>query len=175
MSSGPFRSFSVRLTRQAACVLALLSAVVGLAACTSTSPTSSATGGEASCANVSGAHHARVVFEATEGNAQSVCVGFDTPTISAVKLLAKSKIELGTQQYSFGVAICQVNNVPAHYSQCLPAGAPYWALFVSTGGGAWTNPPVGISDITLHSGDSLGLRYDSAQGNPAPPPPTSRA
>ena len=167
----------LRVARGGVRVVAPLGLVATLAACSSSTPSGaqSASGTEASCSGVSGTNHARVVVETGPGNVQSRCIGFSSATISATSLLARSKFELGTQQYSFGEAICQVANVPAHYSQCLPSGKPYWALFVSHGGGAWSNPPVGISDISLHPGDSLGLRYDSPQGNPAPPPRTSRS
>ena len=95
--------------------------------------------------------------------------------LPALSLLAKSHVELGTQTYSFGVAICQVDHVPAHYSQCLPSGQDYWALFVSSGGTPWTSPSAGVSDITVQPGDSPGLRYDPPTGTAAPPPPPSRA
>lgn len=166
----------VRSARAGAGILGSLALAAGLAACGGAAGAAgTVSGANADCSGVSGANHARVVFESSPGTIESRCVGFSTPTISARTLLTDSKIELGTQQYSFGVAICQVADVPAHYSQCLPSGKPYWALFVSHGGGTWTNPPVGISDITLHPGDSLGLRYDPSTGTPAPPPRTTKA
>lgn len=175
MASGLF-PILVRFTRAGAGILGSLAVATGLAACGGgAGAAGTVSGANADCSGVSAAHHARVVYESSPGTIESRCVGFSTSTISARTLLSDSKIELGTQQYSFGVAICQVAEVPAHYSQCLPSGKPYWALFVSHGGGAWTNPPVGISDITLKPGDSLGLRYDSPNGTPAPPPRTTKA
>ncbi|HET9075900.1 MAG TPA: hypothetical protein VFN68_03125 [Acidimicrobiales bacterium] len=81
-----------------------------------------------------------------------------------------SHVELGTQKYSFGLAICQVDNVPAHYSQCLPSGQNYWALFVSNASGGWTSPSTGVSQISVSPGQWIGLRYDPPAGTPAPPP-----
>ena len=157
--------------------LALLGLGLGLGACSGGGSSSGASAASGSCNGVSGTHHARVVVEPSAGNVVSHCVGFDTSTISATTLLSKSGFELGTQDFggSLGLGICQVDNVPAHYSQCLPSGADYWALFVSSDGKAWTSPPVGVSQVSLHPGDSLGLRYDSPQGNPAPPPAPSPA
>lgn len=167
------------LARAAVVVLAPVSLAAGLAACGSSNATPSSTTPAAaesgSCSRIAGAHHARVVVETAPGKTLARCVGFSTPTISAVKLLADSRIELGTESYSFGLAVCQVDNVPAHYSQCLPSGQDYWALFVSSRGRAWTSANTGISATTLKPGDSLGLRYDSPKGTAAPPPPPSPA
>ena len=159
----------------------LLMAVAGVAAaaCGSSGPSATASAhveASGSCTGVPGAHHARLVVEAAPGKLVQRCVGFSAKGgIPAMKLLADSHLELGTQKYSFGVAICQVDHVPSHYTQCLPSGQDYWALFLSTGGRRWTSPSVGVSDITVPAGGSLGLRYDPPTGTPAPPPPPSPA
>ena len=162
-------------TRTAAGVLGLLGLGIGLTACAATASSNgsaASAGSSGSCSGVPGAHHARVVVEPSAGDVVTHCVGFDTATISAAALLHKSGFELGTQNYggSLGVAICQLDNVPAHYSKCLPSNADYWALFLSTDGKTWTSPSVGVSEVSVHPGDTLGLRYDSPQGDPAPPP-----
>jgi hypothetical protein len=164
-----------RTTRAAVAVLSTIGLAATLSACSSSSSPGSADSASASCSGVSGANHARVVVEVSPSKIVSRCVGFASASIGAVSLVHASHFELGTQQFSFGLAICQIDDVPAHYSQCLPSGADYWALFVSQGGKAWSSPSVGVSDITLHDGDSLGFRYDSPNGNPAPPPAPSRA
>lgn len=163
----------------ASAITGVVAAVV-LSACGSssshaTTAQGSATSASLSCSGTPGVHHARVVVETSPSSVLQRCVGFSSPTIPATTLLSDGHMSLGTQKYSFGLAICSVNGVPAHYSQCLPSGKPYWALFVSHGGAAWTNPSVGVSDISVAPGDSLGLRYDSPKGNPAPPPATTRA
>lgn len=148
------------------------------AACGTSSPSpkaSAAAAGSGSCAGVPGAHHARLVVEVSPAKLVQHCVGFSGTSIAAMTLLADSHVETGTQKYSFGVAICQVDDVPAHYTQCLPSGQDYWAIFVSTDGHRWTSPSVGVSDITVPAGGSLGLRYDPPTGNAAPPPPPSPA
>lgn len=156
-----------------------LGAAAMLAACGSSSH-AAASGGHSvaapvSCSGVAGAHHARVVVETSPSSVIQRCVGFSTPTVGASALLSGAHVTLGTQKYSFGLAICQVDGVPAHYSQCLPSGKPYWAMFVSRDGAAWASAQSGVSDTTLQPGDSLGLRYDSPTGNPAPPPAPSPA
>ena len=173
---GPARS----LGRTVAAAAASLGAAVMLTACGGGTSHAASSRSQAnrdssrSCAGLSGFHHARVVVEVSPSSVLQRCVGFTSSTIPAEALLSDAGVTLGTQRYSFGLAVCQVDDVPAHYSQCLPLGKPYWALFVSHAGTAWTSQSTGISDITLGPGDSLGLRYDSPAGNPAPPPaPTS--
>ncbi len=123
-----------------------------------------------SCTGVAGAHHARLVVEPVAGKVVARCVGFSGKSLPGLTLLKDSHIEFSTQTFSFGVAICQVDDVPAHYTKCLPTGQDYWALFLSTNGHKWTSPSVGISDIKVPPGGSVGLRYDSPKGTPAPPP-----
>lgn len=151
---------------------------LAVAACGTSSPsatTSTHADVSGSCAGVPGAHHARLVVEPSPGKLVQRCVGFAGSRIPALTLLADGHVELGTQKYSFGVAICQVDHVPAHYSQCLPSGQDYWALFLSTDGHRWTSPSAGVSDIKVPAGGSLGLRYDPPTGSPPPPPPPSPA
>lgn len=150
-------------------------AALALAACGggsshSAAASASTTSTSASCTGVPGAHHVRVVVETSPSSVLQRCVGFSSPAITATAVLSDAHVTLGTQNYSFGLAICQVDGVPAHYSQCLPSGKPYWALFVSRNGAAWASATVGISGTSLQPGDSLGLRYDSPTANPAPPP-----
>lgn len=153
----------------AAAPAALISATSGPSAAASSGPASG------SCSGVPGAHHARVVVEASSHSVVQRCVGFSSSSIPALTLLRDAHVQLGTQKFSFGIAICQVNHVPSHYTQCLPSGQDYWSLFLSTNGRRWTSPATGVSDIKVPAGGSLGLRYDSPKGNPAAPPPPTPA
>lgn len=180
MSHGPYRSRSFGApARVVATGFLIMAAGAVMAACGSSGPSSSSsttsTTVSGSCADVTGANHARVVVEVSAKDVVKRCVGFAGKQIPALKLLEKSHVEFNTQKYSFGVAICQVDNVPSHYSQCLPSGADYWAIFLSTTGHSWTTPSTGVSQITVPAGGSLGLRYDSPKGTPAPPSPPSPA
>lgn len=178
MHHGPHRSRRLgALARVPVASILVVAAGIAVAACgTSGSPGTAARATvPSSCARVSGLHHARLVVEASPGKVVQRCIGFAGEEIPALKLLSDSHVEVGTQKYSFGVAICQVDHVPSHYSECLPSGADYWAVFLSTGGHGWTSPSTGVSDITVPAGGSLGLRYDPPTGTPAPPPTPSPA
>lgn len=173
------RRTSRSATRLATILFGLLSVpalALALSACGggggSASPAAVSPSADASCSGVSGTHHARVVVEVSRTKIVSSCVGFSSTTISAVDLIKKSGIEFGTQTSSYGLGICQADNVPAHFSTCFPSDAPYWALFTSRDGAKWVEADVGVSHITVHPGDSIGLRYDSASASPPPPAPS---
>jgi hypothetical protein len=127
------------------------------------------------CAQAAAAHHAGIVVEHGDGRFVRQCVGFSTTAITALAVLKTSGIEEATQSYggSLGDAICQIDDEPASYTTCLPLSGSYWVLFISRGGGAWTNSPQGVSNTTLNDGDDVGFRYDPLAG--ADPPPVSPA
>lgn len=125
-----------------------------------------------SCTPAAGAEpsgRAAVVVEPSASVVVVRCLPVSSLGLAALSALHAVKVSVGTQRYSFGLGICQVDDVPAHYSSCLPAGQPFWALFVAQRGGPWVTASTGISGITLKPGDSLGLRYDPPTGKPQPP------
>jgi hypothetical protein len=149
---------------------ALAVAGVLVAACGGQTSSSAPSVVASSCDKAVGSHHAWVVVE--HGNKASVkrCVGFDTADITALDITKRAGIGVSTQSFSFGVAVCEVDNEPAHYTKCLPSGAPYWALFVAPHRGNWTAASVGATAQKVHDGDAVGWRYDPAsEAQPAPP------
>lgn len=126
------------------------------------------------CAQAASAHHAGIVVELGDGQVVHQCVGFETPTVTALAVLQASGIEYKTQTYGgLGAAVCQIDNEPANYTQCLPSSGSYWVFFVSRAGGAWTNSAQGVSNATVSDSDAVGFRYDPLGG--ADPPPVSPA
>jgi hypothetical protein len=126
------------------------------------------------CAQAASAYHAGIVVELGDGQVLRRCVGFGTATITALSVLQASGIEYATQTYgSLGAAVCQIDNEPVSYTECLPSSGSYWAFFISRAGGAWTNSSLGVSSATLSNGDDAGFRYDPLAG--ADPPPVSPA
>jgi hypothetical protein len=97
------------------------------------------------------------------------CAGFDAGTEPGLELMKASGIEYQTQHFSFGDAVCQIDNEPKSFSQCLPQNAPYWAMFVYDGS-AWKPAEVGVSDVKLSDKQALGWRYTQPDASPAPPP-----
>lgn len=122
-----------------------------------------------SCSSTSASKRVAIVVEASTRSVVERCVDAGAGHLSALAALTESGVEVGTQKYSFGVAVCQLDNVPAHYSKCLPSGQPYWAMFVSQGGQPWASASKGVSQTPLANGDALGFRYDPPTGNAAPP------
>jgi hypothetical protein len=109
-----------------------------------------------------------VVVQHLSGATVQKCVGFTGDTIDGAKLMDTSKVEYQAQTFSFGKAVCQVDNEPKTFTACFPQNQPYWALFVDTGG-AWATAQNGYTQITLHDKEALGWHYSSDQ-NPTPPP-----
>ncbi|HEY3086088.1 MAG TPA: hypothetical protein VGK28_11575 [Candidatus Dormibacteraeota bacterium] len=148
----------------ASATLALLT--VAIAACGG-SPTATSSPA-ATCANASAPHRAYVVVQHAAGAASlQKCVGFSGDTIDGQSLMDRSGIEYQTQTFSFGKAVCQIDNEPAQYSKCFADAGPNWTLFVETGG-AWSLAQTGYGQVTLHDREALGWRYTS-EASPAPP------
>lgn len=126
------------------------------------------------CAQAASVHHAGIVVELGDGQVVRQCVGFGTATITALAVLQASGIEYQIAPYgSLGEAVCQIDDEPTGYTQCLPSSGSYWVFFVSRGGGAWANSAQGVSNATVGDGDDVGFRYDPLAG--ADPPPASPA
>ncbi len=148
----------------ASATLALfISACGGSASTGQTSPTSS-------CANAGAPHHAYVVVEHSSGASLQKCVGFAADTIDGQTLMDQSGIQFQAQTFSFGKAVCQVDNEPAHYSTCFPPNQPTWWAFIEAGT-AWTCAQTGYSAVTLHDKEAIGWYYvQTTDPCPAPPP-----
>ena len=96
-------------------------------------------------------------------------------TAREADLMAATGIDFKTQHFSFGDAACAIDGEPKTFDTCLPQGAPYWALWTSTGRGPWTMAQTGFTDVKLGNGDALGWRYTpSSETNPSPPPPAKK-
>jgi hypothetical protein len=124
---------------------------------------------EQSCAGVLGKHHVYVLVVNQGAVLTTSCVGFDTASIDALTLMKRSLLEFATQKFSFGTGVCQVDRVPAHYTQCLPENAPYWADWVYHGG-SWQMAQTGPEQIKLTDRQTLAWVYTPQSGSPAPPP-----
>ncbi len=147
--------------------LALIGAITacgGSPAAATASPTST-------CVNASAPRHAYVVVEHLSGATVQQCVGFSTDAIDGQTLMDKSGIKYQFQKFSFGSAVCQIDNEPTQFTQCFPQNQPYWALFIESGG-KWATAPNGYTQAVLHDKDALGWHYVQATDpSPAPPPP----
>ena len=125
------------------------------------------------CARAASTQHAGIVVELGNGSVLRQCVGI-SPGAKALDVLQASGIEYAIQTYGgLGAAVCQIDNEPTSYTQCLPSSGSYWVFFISRGGGAWTTSSQGVSNVTVNDGDDVGFRYDPLGG--ADPPPASPA
>jgi hypothetical protein len=125
------------------------------------------------CAQAAYSHRVGLVVEHGDGQVVRRCVGFDTPTATALDVLQASGLEVGISSYGggLGAAVCQIDHEPATYPPgCFTSTGLYWVLFVSHAGGAWVNSDLGASNLTVTNGDDIGFRYDSQAGADPPPP-----
>jgi hypothetical protein len=144
----------------------LIGAMTAIAACGGSPSASSSPA--STCINASAPHRAYVVVQHAAGAQVQKCVGFSADTLDGQTLMDQSKVEYQTQTFSFGKAVCQIDNEPAQYTKCFADSGPNWTLFVDTGG-AWTLAQTGYTQVTLHDKEALGWLYTADQ-SPSPPP-----
>jgi hypothetical protein len=147
--------------------LAIVTACGGSPSTSST--TSPSISPASSCVNASAAHRAYVVVQHLSGATVQKCVGFAGDTLDAQTLMVQSGLQFQTQTYSFGPAVCQIDNEPTKYEKCFADNGPNWSLFVEANG-AWTVAQTGYNQVTLHDKDALGWRYMAYEKSPSPPP-----
>lgn len=115
-------------------------------------------------------HHAYVEVVDNGRVLVTDCVGFDGASIDGVSLMKASHIEWATAtDPKYGLEVCQVNSLPAHYSTCLDPHF-YWAGW-QWSNGAWTTAQVGISEMKFTDHQGLGWVWTSASSASPPPPP----
>jgi len=123
------------------------------------------------CASAAWTHHVALIVEHGDGAVIRLCIGFDSSSISGEDILRASGVEFATVNYgSLGDAVCQIDNEPSTYPPgCFSSSSPYWVLFASRGGSAWSAADHGISSEQFSNGDAEGFRYDAQSGSPSPP------
>ena len=132
------------------------------------------------CAQASGVHHAALVTEHSDGRVVTACVSFGADSITGDELLTLAHDQHGVESATldngsgYGKAACQIDYEPAQYPpSCWSGNSPFWALFVSRSGGAWTESSLGISSQTFRDGDAEGFRYEG-QSDGSPPASSPR-
>jgi hypothetical protein len=149
-------------------LLAIAAVLLGSLGVTAPVPGSPLHGG---CAGASSLHHAALIVEHGDGSVVRRCVGFDGASITGEQLLDQSGVEWAGPDYGgMGREVCQIDEEPSAYDDpCLQSGKPYWAMFVSRGGGAWTGSNLGISAQAFADGDAEGFRFGVDPGAPVSP------
>ena len=122
------------------------------------------------CVNAGAAHKAYLVVQHADGKVVNKCVGFAAAQINGEDLMKQSGIEYQAQTFSFGKAVCQLDDEPAQFSECFPKDKPFWALYELVGGQPWVQAQTAYTQVDLKDGDALGWTYASPTASPAPPP-----
>lgn len=123
-------------------------------------------------------------MEHGDGSTVTRCVAFSGASLTGEQVLARSGVEYKTVPFGgLSDAVCQVDGEPATFPpSCWTGSSPFWELFVTRKGGAWSWSSQGISTLVFHDGDSEGLRYEpqtatlppAAMGNCPSATPTPR-
>ncbi|HET6310622.1 MAG TPA: hypothetical protein VFH00_06420 [Candidatus Nitrosotalea sp.] len=164
------RTHLIRTSAKLALALVPLIALAAMLACGS-SPSTSTTSPTSTCVNASAPHRAYVIVQHSSGTTVQKCVGFAGATIDGQSLMDQSGVTFQTQTFSFGKAICSIDNEPAQYEKCFATSGPNWSMFIETNG-SWTVAQTGYADpqVILHDKDALGWRYIAYEPSPSPPP-----
>ncbi|TME40825.1 MAG: hypothetical protein E6I61_08125 [Chloroflexi bacterium] len=148
---------------------ATLALTLGAVTACGGSPAASTSTPTNGCVNASASHRAYVVVQHSVASHEfQKCVGFTGDTIDGQTLMDQSGIEYQTQTFSFGKAVCQVDNEPAQFTKCFADTGANWSLFVETDG-KWVAAQTGYAQVTLHDKEAIGWKY-TADASPAPPP-----
>ena len=111
---------------------------------------------------------ADVVVELQTGKVVDSCVQLPKGSLSGEALMRRSGIEFALQHFSFGDAVCQIDQTPLSYTSCFASGQPYWALYTWSGKGPWKAAIKGISELSFKAGQAVGWHFGT--GSPPPPP-----
>jgi hypothetical protein len=110
---------------------------------------------------------------------ECVEVSKETP---AADILSQARVTLaGTDEYGDAV-VCRVNDLPSvsdpvtvdghepFIESCasMPPEFAYWALWVKQGTPDWGYAMVGVGDLMLKPGDSIGLVFTTGTSTPTP-------
>ena len=122
-----------------------------------------------------------VEFDILEAQRIDECVEVAAET-PAADILNQAHVTLaGTDEYGDAV-VCRVNDLPSvsapvtvdghepFVESCasMPPEFAYWALWVKQGNTDWGYAMVGVSDLMLKPGDSIGLVFTSGTSTPTP-------
>lgn len=122
-----------------------------------------------------------VDFGALDAPAVNECVTI-SQTTPAREVLASAGVTLrGTDDYGDAV-VCRVNDLPdattpvnvdghdPFIETCasMPPEFAYWALWVKQGSPDWGYALVGVGDLTLNPGESIGLVFTTGTATPTP-------
>jgi hypothetical protein len=144
--------------------------VLGVVACGGGSASTSQSPRPAKPCDIGGSVHVYVEVVKDGHVVTSGCAGVNQASVDALTVMQHSGLQFATQKFSFGTAVCQIDHIPAAYSQCLPQNAPYWADW-TWNGSAWAMVQTGPEQVKLSNHQALGWVYTSPTATPAPPPP----
>ena len=126
----------------------------------------------ADCLDPRAPHQATVVVQHQSGSIVQRCVGFAADRLDGDRLMQLSGIQYQAQTFpGHGRVVCQLDNEPAQFDECLPAAGAFWITMLSVREGPWRQAVTGYASIQLRDGDALGWQYRAEVASPIPMPP----
>lgn len=124
-----------------------------------------------------GPNRAALVVRFSDGNVQTACVSFDTPTISGAELLTRSGIQASVDYNSgLGGAVCSLNSYGCAYPsqdcfcQCQGIRCEYWAYYHWSDNG-WHYSQEGAGSYQVTNGDLEGWSWGPGNFSSGTEPP----
>jgi hypothetical protein len=119
----------------------------------------------------SGTNEAHVVVQMKQGDNLVRKIAFDEESISGLQALELTGLDVITQDFGWGIAVCSINGVGCPADNCF-CSSSFWnyAQWDSTSS-AWVDPGVGATDTSVYSGSIEGWRWglwDQGSLLPAP-------
>lgn len=113
---------------------------------------------------------ADVVVDFGDGRTITRRVTFTTPTISGLQALQLSGLELTTVDFSFGTAICAIEDVGCPATNCFCNANQFWG-YKFWDGAAWQDYMSSVSGSSIADGAVDGWAWGPSDSNPPPVTP----
>jgi len=116
---------------------------------------------------------AQVIVQYAPGDIDVNPITFNAP-ISGLAALELTGLEIITQDFGWGIAVCSIEGVGCPADDCFCDESKYWD-YSFWDGNTWQSYGVGAADSTVYDNAIEGWRWGEETGNPIPPPAVAHA
>jgi len=111
---------------------------------------------------------AQVIVQYAPGDIDVNPITFNAP-ISGLVALELTSLEIITQDFGWGIAVCSIEGVGCPVDDCFCDDSKYWD-YSFWDGSTWQSYGVGATESTVYDNAIEGWRWGEETGNPIPPP-----
>jgi hypothetical protein len=120
-----------------------------------------------------GPDSAQVIVQYAPGDIDVIPISF-TPPISGVVALDYTGLDIVTEEYTWGIAVCSIGGVGCPADNCFCGGSTFWN-YANWDGTLWQSYPVGPADTEINDGAIEGWRWGEWSDDPIPAPAVAHA